>query len=260
MDTSTIKTIADSLYTARTTTKPISTLSETYPGITVEEAYRIQLHNIDREKKNGRIVIGKKIGITSRGMQKLLGITEPDYGFLMDDMMRDGETPIPLSTLVKPKIEAEVAFILKEELRGPGVTMSRVIQATEGVMASFEIVDSRIADWKIKLPDTVADNASSALLVLGGAMYPLAGFDLRTVGMVFERNGKIVNTGAGAEVLGHPAAAVAWLANKLAEYGQFLGAGEIILSGALTAASEIGPGDSFTASFSGLGSVKATFV
>lgn len=192
-------------------------------------------------------------------MQKMLGISEPDYGVLLDTMMADQDVPIRLDRLMQPKIEAEVAFILREELKGPGVTMSRVLQAAEGVMPAFEIVDSRIANWKIKLPDTVADNASSAMLVLGSFMTPLPGLDLRTIGMVFERNGQVLNTGAGAEVLGHPAAAVAWLANKLAEYGQSLCPGDIILSGALTAASVIAAGDVFNASFSTIGSVKALF-
>jgi 2-keto-4-pentenoate hydratase len=226
----------------------------------VEEAYKIQLVNMERELKEGRKIVGKKIGLTSRGMQKMLGISEPDYGFLFDDMVEDGDSPIRLSGLIQPKVEAEIAFILGDDLAGPGITVSRVLQATDGVMPAFEIVDSRIANWKIKLPDTVADNASSAMLVLGSVMTPAYGLDLRTVGMVFERNGKILNTGAGAEVLGHPAAAVAWLANKLAEYGQSLAAGEIILSGALTGASEIAPNDAFCASFSGLGAVKALFV
>ena len=259
MDQKTITAIAEALFAARTSRTPIGTITETYPAITVEDAYKIQLYNIDREMKGGRKIIGKKIGLTSRGMQKMLGIAEPDYGILLDTMIADGENPIPLNTLIQPKVEAEIAFILKEDLRGPGVTMSRVLQATEGVMPAFEIVDSRIAKWKIKLADTVADNASSATMVLGNVITPVKGIDLRTVGMVFERNGRIVNTGAGAEVLGHPAASVAWLANKLAEYGQYLAAGEIILSGALTGASEIASNDVFCASFSGLGSVKALF-
>lgn len=259
MDQNTLKTIADSLYEAKRTRVPIPTISEANPGITVKEAYEIQLLNIEREKKEGARVIGKKIGLTSRGMQKMLGISEPDYGVLLDTMMADQDVPIRLDRLMQPKIEAEVAFILREELKGPGVTMSRVLQAAEGVMPAFEIVDSRIANWKIKLPDTVADNASSAMLVLGSFMTPLPGLDLRTIGMVFERNGQVLNTGAGAEVLGHPAAAVAWLANKLAEYGQSLCPGDIILSGALTAASVIAAGDVFSASFSTIGSVKALF-
>jgi 2-keto-4-pentenoate hydratase len=156
-------------------------------------------------------------------------------------------------------MEGEIAFILKEDLRGPGVTLTEVIRCAEGVIPALEIIDSRIRDWKIKLPDTVADNASSARIVLGGVMTPLPAIDLRTVGMVMEKNGEILATAAGAAVLGHPANAVAWLANKLAAYGILLRKGEVILSGALTAAAPVAAGDFFRADFGLLGDVKIKF-
>ncbi len=260
MDTSIINKIADALNEAGQTHKPIKTLTDTYPDFTVADAYKVQQVNRERELKNGRRIIGKKIGLTSKGMQQMLGVTEPDYGVLLDGMLSDCETPLSLGKMTQPKVEAEIAFILKKQLKGPGVTMTEVLQATEGVMPSFEIIDSRIENWKIKLPDTVADNASSGMLVVGNTITDVRTLDLTTVGMVLEQNGTIVTTAAGAEVLGHPALAVAWLANKLGEYGQALEAGEIILSGALTKALPVAANDVFRATFGGMGSVKVKFV
>ncbi len=260
MEPQVIQTIADKLEGARQSKKPIATLTDSYEGFTIADAYQVQLTNINRELKRGRSIVGKKIGLTSKGMQQMLGVAEPDYGILLDNMIADTESPVSLKALIQPRIEAEIAFILKKRLKGPGIGISQVLQATEGVMPAFEIIDSRIQNWKIKLPDTVADNASSAMLILGSTLTAVNGIDLQTVGMVFEQNGKIIATAAGAEVLGHPAVAVAWLANKLAEYGQSLEAGEVILSGALTKAMEIAENDTFRASFGGLGSVKGRFV
>lgn len=260
MDKQTLQQIADALYEARQSRKPIPTLTKAYEGFGVPEAYQVQTLNLQRALDEGRSIIGKKIGLTSKGMQEMLGVAEPDYGVLLDDMAGDPETPISLSDLMQPRVEAEIAFILDRDLKGPGVTFSKVLQATAGVMPSFEIIDSRIENWQIKLADTVADNASSGMVVLGDVMTPVELLDLKTVGMVLEKNGKIVATAAGAEVLGNPALAVAWLANKLAEYGQVLKEGEIILSGALTKALDAAPQDVFRATFGGMGSVKAMFV
>jgi len=174
-------------------------------------------------------------------------------------MVGEEELPISLSTMLQPKVEAEIAFVLKEELKGPGVTLTKVLQATEGVIPSFEIIDSRIKDWKIKIQDTIADNASSAMIVLGSQMVPVNDVDLKHMGLVLEKNGNIIDTAAGAAVLGHPALAVAWLANKLAQYDISLKPGEIILSGSLTKAYEITGEDIFMATFNGLGKVKVVF-
>jgi 2-keto-4-pentenoate hydratase len=168
--------------------------------------------------------------------------------------------PLSRSELILPKVEGEIAFVLKSELKGPGITVADVLRGTEGVMASIEIVDSRVRDWKIKLPDTIADNASSARFVLGSRMIPVHKVDLRLIGMVLEKNGEIINTGAGAAVLGNPAAAVAWLANRLSAFGIFLEEGEIILSGALTAAIDAQAGDFFHVAFQHLGTVGVRFV
>jgi len=193
-------------------------------------------------------------------MQRLLNVNEPDYGHLLSNMLLLEGEPCIRKKLIWPRVEGELAFILKERLQGPGITPSDVLRATEGIMPAFEIVDSRIRDWKIKLPDTVADNGSSAFLVLGSRMISVKDLDLRLIGMVLEKNGEVVSTGAGAAVWGNPAAAVAWLANKLSDFGIALEAGEIILSGALTAAEDANEGDIFSVSFDRLGTLSLKFV
>ena len=255
------KAVAEELYLAEKNATPVDPLTMTYPGLTPEKAYAIQLEGVAiRRERDLRKVVGKKIGLTSVAMQKLIGVDEPDYGHLFDHMMvREGE-PISCSELLLPKVEGEVAFVLSKRLKGPGVTIADVLRATQGVMASIEIVDSRVRDWKIKLPDTIADNASSARFVVGSRLVCLGEVDLRLLGMVFEKNGEVVNTGAGAAVMGHPASSVAWLANKLGRFGIALEEGEIILSGALTAAVDARAGDSFLISFHGLGTVGVRFV
>ena len=252
--------IAQLLYTSEKEIMPISEpLTQSYPQITVEDAYKIQLANVKRRLEEGAIVIGKKIGLTSVPMQQMLGVPEPDYGHLLDNMIVDEEIAINANSLLQPKVEAEIIFVLKKELKGPGVTLAQVLQATEGVFPAFEIIDSRIKDWKIKIEDTVADNASSALFIIGSQMVSIKDLNLKYVGMVLEKNGSIIDTAAGAAVLGHPAIAVAWLANKLAEYDISLKPGELILSGSLTKAYEVKSGDVFTATFGNIGRVKATF-
>ena len=252
--------LAFELLTAEKDCTPIGTLTDAYPDLTVIDAYRIQKAGIEMKLAQGRKIIGKKIGLTSRGMQQLLGVNEPDYGQLLDNMLIPEGMPCSRGELLQPKIEGELAFILKEDLEGPGVTVADVYRATEFIVPAFEIVDSRIRDWKIKLADTVADNASSARLVLGSRMAPVQDVDLRLIGMLLEKNGETVNSGVGAEVWGNPAAAVAWLSNKLSEFGIALEAGEIVLSGALTAAAAVNAGDVFTVSFHGLGSLSLKFV
>ena len=260
MDENRMKILAEMLLTAEKNRKPILPLTESDPGITVDEAYRIQLQVIEMKKSSGQVVVGKKIGITSRAMQTMLGVNEPDYGQILDGMVVMEGEQIRAADLIQPRIEGELAFILREGLKGPGVTLADVIRCSEGVIPALEIIDSRIADWKIKLPDTVADNASSARIVLGGKITPILGLDLRTVGMVLEKNGEVVATAAGAAVLGNPAQAVAWLANKLAVYGIMLRKGEVILSGSLTAAVPVNAGDFIRADFGLLGEVKIKFI
>lgn len=252
--------IAEKLLTAERQCIPIDPLTNVYPTMTVEDAYRIQLAIVEKKKTDKNKIIGKKIGLTSRAMQRLLNVNEPDYGHLLSNMLLLEGEPCVRKKLIWPRVEGELAFILKERLQGPGITPSDVLRATEGIMPAFEIVDSRIRDWKIKLPDTVADNGSSAFLVLGSRMMPAKDLDLRLIGMVLEKNGEVVSTGAGAAVWGNPAAAVAWLANKLSDFGIALEAGEIILSGALTAAEDANEGDVFSVSFDRLGTLSLKFV
>ena len=237
----------------------VQPVTELVPGLDVDDAYAVQLETINVQLANGRKITGKKIGLTSLAMQQSLGVGEPDYGHLLDDMAYENNTTVPFDRLLQPKVEGEIAFILKKDLVGPNVTSFDVMLATDYVVPALEIVDSRIKDWKIKLEDTVADNGSSALYVLGDNPTKLTDIDLKMVGMTLSKNGKLVNSGIGAAALGDPAKCVAWLANKLAAYGITLKAGEVILSGALSAAIPAEPGDSFTAKFSHFGEVTVTF-
>jgi 2-keto-4-pentenoate hydratase len=255
-----VQGISRALQEAETRRAPIAPLTASYPDLGILDAYQIQLAGVKTRLAAGRKVIGKKIGLTSKAMQDLLGVGEPDYGHLLDDMLVIEGQPCRRGDLLFPKVEGEVAFVMGSRLSGPGVHIADVLRATAGVMPALEIVDSRIRDWKIKLIDTVADNASSARFVLGSRMLPADSFDLRLIGMCLEKNGQVVNSGAGVAVWGHPGAAVAWLANKLSEFGAALEVGDIVLSGAVTAAVDVGPGDVVQAHFDRLGSVTAKFV
>lgn len=237
----------------------VSPLTELEPNLTIEEAYQVQLLTIQRKLEAGQRITGKKIGLTSLAMQNLLGVDQPDYGHLLDDMVVENGGTISFNRVLQPRVEAEIAFVLKKDLVGPRVTTIEVLQATDYVVPALEIVDSRVANWKIKLQDTVADNASSGLYVLGGKPLSVDQFDLAQVGVVLYKNGEIMNTGVGAAALGHPATCVAWLANKLFEFGITLKAGEVILSGALSAAVNAEPGDHFQARFAHLGEVQVRF-
>jgi 2-keto-4-pentenoate hydratase len=250
---------ADRLAEAEASRIGIKPLTVENSELTVEEAYQIQLANIQRKLKQGKRVVGKKIGLTSLAMQRLLGVDEPDYGHLLDSMAVENGSRISHAHVLQPKVEGEIAFILKDDLKGPNVTSLDVIKATEYIVPALEIVDSRIKDWKIKLPDTVADNASSGYYVLGGKPARLQDVNLELMGMVLYKNGEIVNTGVGAAALGNPIHCVAWLANRLSDFGISLKKGEVILSGALSAAVEADEGDSFTARFAHLGQVSVHF-
>jgi len=250
---------ADQLLEAQESLVGMSPLTSSEPMLTIEDAYSIQLVNIERKVTQGHKIVGKKIGLTSKAMQTLLGVNEPDYGHLLDSMVVENGSAVPKQKLLQPKVEAEIAFILKKDLKGPNVTTLDVLKATDYVVPAIEIVDSRIQDWKIQLPDTIADNASSAFYVLGGKPAKIEDVDLELLGMVLKKNGKLVNTGVGAAALGNTAHCVAWLANRLADFDISLRAGEVILSGALSAAVEATEGDSFTARFAHLGEVSVHF-
>ena len=246
---------------ARENREAISAVTEKYPDISIPDAYAVQFQNIRKRLDRGKRVVGKKIGLTSKGMQTLLGVFEADYGHILDTMVIDEGDKISFEKhkLLQPKVEGELAFILKEDLKGPGISVADVYRATLGVVGAIEVVDSRIRDWKIKIQDTIADNASSAYVVLGSRMLDLSRIDLKYTGMVLEKNGEMINTGAGAAVMGNPALAVAWLANKLSEFDIYLEAGEIILAGALTAACDVKPGDFARVTFDRLGDISVKF-
>lgn len=255
-----IKQHAEKLSQAERHRKGIPPLTENDPDLTLQEAYNVQLYGIQRKTLDGQSIVGKKIGLTSVAMQQMLGVNEPDYGHLLDGMVVENRGEISLGKVMQPKVEGEIAFVLKKDLVGPKVTTLDVLQATDYVVPALEIVDSRIKDWKIKLADTIADNASSGLYVLGGKPARVYQHDLKQLGMALYQNGKLANTGVGSAALGDPAYCVAWLANKLSEFDISLKAGEVILSGALSAAVEAKAGDHFQARFANIGEVSVRFI
>lgn len=257
--TQTTREIADALYAAEKNLASIPPLSESNPAFGIADAYAVQMLNVERRLADGRKIVGKKVGLTSKAMQEMLGVDAPDYGHIFDDMLFAEDDLIPVNRFMQPRIEAELAFVLGEDLCGPGVTLADVLTATAGVMPSFELLDSRITDWKIKIQDTIADNGSSAGLVLGARLCPVSAYNLKYIGLVLERNGRIIDTAAGAAVLGHPANAIVWLANTLGAHGIPLKRGEILLAGSFTKAYPVEPGDAFTAHFGDMGSVKVAF-
>jgi 2-oxopent-4-enoate hydratase len=252
--------LAEALAHAKETRQPLSPLTEMQPSLSLEGAYvvsEITLTNWLRQGK-GKLT-GKKIGLTSRAVQKQLGVAEPDFGYLTSDMnVPLGET-ISRASLLQPKVEGEVAFVLKKDLTGPGLTVADVIRATDFILPCIEVIDSRVKDWKIKIQDTVADNASSARYVLGTKPVRLGSLDLRLAGMALRVNGEVLSTGCGAACLDHPALAVAWLGNTLGAHGVSLKAGELILSGAFGPVVPVSAEDHVEVSLSGLGSVHCFF-
>jgi len=259
MDPSDIHLHGAALFEAWQRRIPIAPLVERAPGITIEDAYRIQLDFIDRRVQAGERIVGKKIGVTSQAVQEMLGVFQPDFGMLTDRMWFEEGQVIDLSTLIQPKAEAELAFVLKEDLSGPGITAMDVIHATDYVAPCFEIIDSRILNWKIKIQDTVADNASCGIFVLGKAKGDPLELDLTLAGMVLEKNGALHSTSAGAAVQGSPANAVAWLANTLGELGIPFKAGEVILSGSQSPLVPVVDGDELVCTVGGLGSCRVQF-
>lgn len=259
MDPETRAKAANELLTAYSTREPVEPLIQTYPEIELADAYQIQLLQIQTLLGRGGIIKGHKVGLTSRAMQKHLGVSEPDYGHLLAGMFYLEHLPIPIDRFLQPRIEPEIAFVLKHPLRGPGVTTADAINSVDYVLPALEIVDSRVRDWKISLIDTISDNASSGAVVLGSSPTPLAAVDLRLTGCTFHCNSQVVRTGAGGAILGSPLNALVWLANTVGALGVTLEAGHVILPGAVTSLVTVEPGDSFTATFAGLGSVTARF-
>ncbi len=259
MDTATRALTAQQLVDAYGSREPIDQISTRFPDMTLADAYEIQLLQIRSRELAGRRVIGQKVGLTSAAMQRQLGVDQPDYGHITDDMVFLEHVPIDASQYLQPKIEPEVAFVLKSSLRGPGVTVAQAIAAVDFVLPALEIIDSRIRDWKIGILDTIADNASSGGIVLGSTPVSLADVDLRLSGCVLHRNGDVIGTGAGGAVLGSPITSLVWLANTVGALGITLEAGHIVLPGSQTAAFPVAPGDVIRAQFAGIGSVTARF-
>jgi 2-keto-4-pentenoate hydratase len=243
-------------YASRT---PVPPLTQSHDGLTVGDAYEIQQVQIRSRLAAGASVRGFKVGLTSAAMQAQMGVYEPDFGHLLSDMEYPAEAPVPAARFLQPRAEPEIALVLGTGLAGPRVSVSDIVAATAYAVPAIEIIDSRIANWQISLVDTIADNASSGGFVLGACPLPVAGLDLSLTGCVFRRNGRITGTGAGAAVLGSPLHAAAWLANQLLGRGARLEAGHVILTGSITAAEPVGPGDAVTATFDRLGSVTAVF-
>lgn len=259
-----VQELADRLWQAQETLTPCARLSDDVKDLTVEDAYAIQELNIKRRLEKGLSghparVVGHKIGITSEAVQQWLQVDQPDFGHLLDEMAIDDAGEVPHGLLLQPRVEGEIAFLLDRPLRGPGVTAADVIRATDCVLPALEIIDSRIAEWKIGYVDTVADNASSGLYVVGGVPRRLEGLDLTLAGMALRKNGQVVSTGCGVACLGNPINAVVWLANTLGELGRTLEPGHLVLSGALGPVSPVAPGDVVELDVAHLGHTSVRF-
>lgn len=258
--TSQIEELGAELYNCMREQKVVKPLTERFSKITIEDAYQISRHYLNlRLARDGERVVGKKIGVTSDAVQSMLGVYEPDFGILTD-AMQFSEGDVRIGNLIQPRAEAEVAFKLKADLRGPGVTAEEVLAATESVMACFEIVDSRIENWKIRIQDTVADNASCGVFVISDSGIDPREIDLAAVKVTVNKNGKLLSEGKGSAVQGSPLNAVAWLVNTLGAFGTPMKAGEIILSGSLVPLEPIVVGDQMSMTIPGIGSLDVNFV
>jgi 2-oxo-hept-3-ene-1,7-dioate hydratase len=266
LDHATISQLARQLYEARKSRTQLRHFSKQYPGMTIDDGYAIQREWVKLELADGRTIKGRKIGLTSRAMQQASQITEPDYAPLMDDMFFETGSEIPITRFIAPRVEVELAFVLGKPLQGPGVTLFDVLSAAEYVTPAIEIIDSRIEqfdrDTRVmrKVFDTISDFAANAGIVLGGRPVKPLDVDLRWVGALLHKNGVIEETGLAAGVLNHPATGVAWLANKIAPYGEQLNAGDIVLAGSFTRPTPAVQGDTFHVDYGPLGSVSFRFV
>ena len=256
--------LAAVLHAALRERRTVAPLMARHAGLTIDDAYAISLSALALRVAEGERVVGKKIGVTSKAVQDMLGVHQPDFGFLTDRMHVVGAIDVDAHRLIQPRAEAEIAFILRESLSGPGITASDVIAATEAIAPCFEIVDSRIDDWKIGIVDTVADNASCGVFVLGEERIDPRNLSLPDLHVRVSKNGEPLSEGLGSAVQGDPAQAVAWLANTLGAYGVTLDAGDIILSGSLVPLADAAKGDVFTVVLShagnAIGSCEARFI
>ena len=262
MEKEQINALGDELYEALQACKPVQPLTERGIDITIDDSYYISLRMLEnRLQKNGETVVGKKIGVTSKVVQEMLGVHRPDFGFLTNTMYYENNADVPVAgNLIAPRAEAEIGFKLKKDLKGPGVTEQDVLDATDYIMPCFEIVDSRIQDWKIKIQDTIADNASCGVYTLGTDMADPREVDLPNLKVVVKKNGEFLSEGYGSAVQGNPLTAVAWLANTLGEYGIPFLAGEVILSGSLVPLESVVAGDRMEMELEGVGTCGINFV
>jgi len=261
----TIQALARELYDARKNRVQVRHFSKRHPGMTVEDGYAIQRAWVALELADGRVIKGRKIGLTSRAMQLSSQIDEPDYAPLMDDMFFEQGGDIPINRFIAPRIEVELAFVLGKPLRGPGVTLTQVLAATDYVCPALEIIDARIEqfdrDTKAmrKVYDTISDFAANAGIVMGGRPVKPDAVDLRWVGAMLFKNGVVEETGLAAGVLNHPATGVAWLANKIAPHGEGLNAGDVVLAGSFTRPTTAVAGDTLHADYGPLGTISFRF-
>jgi 2-oxo-hept-3-ene-1,7-dioate hydratase len=261
LDPATIDQLAQRLYDARRSRTPLRHFSREFPQMTIDDGYAVQQAWVARELADGKVIKGRKIGLTSRAMQQASQIDEPDYAPLMDDMFFESGGDIPFERFIAPRIEVELAFILAQPLRGPGITRFDVLSATAWVSPAVEIIDARIEqfDRETRVPrkvmDTISDFAANAGIVLGGRPVRPDAVDLRWAGALLHKNGVIEETGLAAAVLNHPANGVAWLANKLARHGEGLQAGDVVLAGSFTRPTTAVRGDSFHVDYGPLGSI-----
>ncbi|MET9210413.1 MULTISPECIES: 2-keto-4-pentenoate hydratase [unclassified Nocardia] len=251
--------LADELARAEDDRVAVSPLVDRYPDIDVVDAYEIQLLNIRRRLAGGAKIVGHKVGLSSKAMQEMMGVDEPDYGHLLAEMEVFEDVPVDTSKYLLPRVEVEVGFVLGADLPGEDCTEADVLAATVAYAPSIELIDSRINDWKIGLTDTISDNASSAGFVLGKERVAPGDIDIKGIDAVLTRNGEVIAEGRSDAVLGDPVIAVAWLARKVATFGVRLKKGDIVLPGSCTRAIDARPGDDFHAEFSGLGSVRLRF-
>lgn len=251
--------VAEALRSARETRIPIDPVGEPFSSAGIDLAYQIQDINTDHDLAQGRRLVGRKIGLTSPAVQRQLGVDQPDYGMLFADMAHMHNDEISLATLIQPKIEAEVALVLRKDIHAADTTLPELMDSIDYLLPALEIVDSRVKDWKIDIFNTVADNASSAFYVLGAKPARLRDVDLALCGMMMSRNGVELSTGCGAACLGHPLRAALWLARRMAAHGRPLQAGDTILTGALGPMAALASPGRVEASINGLGQVGVTF-
>lgn len=251
--------IAQELLNAASTGLPVQRLSARYPELTVDDAYAIQTLQLEAHLRHGRVLAGRKVGLTSLAMQRQLGVDSPDFGYFFSDMVHGDGAVIPARSFIAPKVEPEFAFVLAADLRGPGVTVEEAGSAIAVVHPAIEIIDSRIADWDIGLVDTIADNASCGAIVIGRDVIDVHPADLGDVTCRLLVDGEVVGRGSGNDVMGNPIVPLAWLANVLGERGVGLRAGDLVLPGAFMAAAEVPSGFDITADFGELGSVTIAF-